>query len=162
MNKDIIIKLQRIQGVLDKDIMKMALALLEKRDSNEYIIDFKSTDMIEDFLWIRNQYEYMRFADVLFWVDDEKFKEHQNDIIMYKVPNQSQYICIGQIEPYPILLNKKNGNVYCVTSELGEKCKIKEYNKFRDFFNQYVIGERYLELGSSEKWYNFMKQYEII
>ncbi|WML33923.1 hypothetical protein [Clostridium sp. OS1-26] len=162
MNQEIIKKLEMIQEILDKDISYIVLALVEKKNDNECTKVVKSIESIEEFLWIKSQYEYIRFGDVLFWVDDKKFKEHQNDIIMYGVPNKNQYICIGQVEPYPILINKENGNVYCVTSELGEKCLIKQYNKFEDFFNQYVIGEKYLELGSSERWYNFMKQHKII
>ncbi|APC40313.1 hypothetical protein [Clostridium estertheticum] len=162
MNKIILTKIERIEEILKKNISYMALALIEKRESTKSRESFEELDSIEDFLWLKSQYQYMNIADILFWFDDDEFKDHQNDIIMYEVKNPAQYICIGEVAPYPILLNKKNGYVYCVTSELGEECEIKEYNKFENFINEYVVGEKYLEIGSSQKWYKFMKENEII
>lgn len=162
MNKQIINKLKMIQEIVRTDISYMSLALLKERQVKGCAKDVEEVDNLRGFLWLKSQFEYMRFVDILFWVNDEKFEEHQNDIIMYKVPNKNKYICIGEVEPYPILLNKENGKVYCIISELGERCDLKEYNNFEEFFNQYVIGEKYLELGSIKKWYDFMKEHEII
>ncbi|GCD10046.1 hypothetical protein [Clostridium tagluense] len=159
MKKELEMKLEKIKKTLGNDCEYIALAHIEEK-SNENLMNCK--EGLDVYYEVKNKYAYLRFAEVIFCVDEEKFKDYQVFIMMYKVPKQKEWICIGESEPYPLVLNTKTGIVNCVLSEPGQKCEMKEYVKFEEFMDKYVLGEKYLELGSSGKWYEFMKEHEII
>lgn len=39
---------------------------------------------------------------------------------------------------------------------------MKEYTEFEEFINKYVLGEKYLEPGTDEELYEFLKENKII
>jgi hypothetical protein len=145
----------------------------------EMIIELKSPEGIEE---VEDEFEDINIkffskengflCDVVEWIkvndhtlkhlNEETFNERQVYLMLYGVTKKKEWICIGEVEPYPLLLNRKTGIVSCVVNELGLKCEMKEYVKFEEFIDKYVLGERYLEIGTDEEWYDFMKKYEII
>ncbi|MHC1748057.1 MAG: hypothetical protein AB9856_06665 [Cellulosilyticaceae bacterium] len=75
------------------------------------------------------------------------------------------WICIGQILYEPIVINKKNGNVYLF--DTSNSCV--EYNKkfgsFNNFLNKFVLGNQYNEIIpdiKSDEWYIFLKKIEVV
>ncbi len=160
MKKELEIKLEKIRTALGDDCEYIALAHMKEKAKENLIDDCEAG--LEVYYEVKNKYDYLRFAEVILCVDEEKFKDYQVFIMMYKVPKQKEWICIGEAEPYPLVLNTKTGIVNCIFSEPGQKCEMKEYVKFEEFLDKYVLGEKYLELESSEKWYEFMKEHEII
>ena len=116
---------------------------------------------LEAYYEVKDRYEELWFGDIVLWLDEETFNERQIYLMLYGVPKKKEWICIGEVQPYPLLLNAKTGIVSCVLNELGLKCEMKEYVKFEEFIDKYVLGEKYLELGTDEEWYEFMKKHEI-
>lgn len=160
MNKQLETKLKKIKQVLDDDLSYIDLAYIEEKSSKFLIDDCKTElDLYHKF---KNKYDDLWFGDVIFWVDEDTFKKRQIYIMMYNVPNPEEWICIGEVQPYPLLINKKTGIINCVINEPGLDCEMKEYVKFEEFMDKYVLGEKYLELGTDEEWYEFMKEHQII
>lgn len=160
MKKELEIKLEKIKNILGDGCEYIVLAHVEEKSNNNLIDDYETS--LGAYYEVKNKYDYLRFADVLFWADEETFNERQVYLMLYGVPKKKEWICIGEVEPYPLLLNRKTGIVSCVVNELGLKCEMKEYVKFEEFMDKYVLGEKYLELGTDEEWYEFMKEHEII
>ena len=160
MNKQLETKLGKIKKVLDDDFSYLYLVSVEEK-LNENLIDDCNTDL-DIYYEVKNKYDDLRFGDVIFWVDEETFKERQIYIMIYEVQKPEEWICIGEVEPYPLMINTKTGIVNCILSEPGLECEMKEYVKFEEFMDKYVLGEKYSELGTDEEWYEFMKEHEII
>lgn len=160
MNKELEKKLEKIKKVLDDDDSYIDLVYIKKH-SNEILIDDCKTDL-DLYYILKKQYNYFRVGDVILWINEDTFKKRQIYIMMYNVPNQEEWICIGEVEPYPLLINKKTGVVSCIISEPGLECQMKEYGTFEKFMDEFVLGEKYLELGTDEEWYDFMKQHNIV
>lgn len=160
MKKELEIKLEKIRNILGDECEYIALVHIEEKTEVNLIDDCEAE--LEVYYEIKNKYDYLRFAEVIFWMDEETFNERQVYLKMYGVPKKKEWICIGEVEPYPLLLNIKTGIVSCVLNELGLKCEMKEYVKFEDFLDKYVLGEEYLYLGTDKDWYKFIKEHEII
>lgn len=160
MNKELETKLGKIKKVLDEDDSYIDLVSV-KKNLNESLMNNCKTDL-DLYYTLKKQYNYFRAGDVILWINEEVFKKRQIYTMMYNVPNPEEWICIGEVEPYPLILNKKTGIVNCVLNEPGLDFEMKEYTKFEEFMNKYVLGEKYLELGTDEEWYEFMKEHKII
>ncbi|WML33921.1 hypothetical protein [Clostridium sp. OS1-26] len=160
MKDNIQIKLNKLQEVLDTDISLLVLLSLEKKEEDDSLIN--EIGKIDENLAIIYQYSDIRFGDVEFWTEEELFDEKQFNKLFYGVHNPDEWICIGEVQPYPLLINKRTRNVSCVISEPGLECEMKEYGTFEQFMDEFVLGEKYLELGTDEEWYDFMKQHNII
>lgn len=160
MKKELEIKLEKIKTALGDDCEYMSLAYMEEKLNGNLMDDCETS--LEAYYEVKDKYEELWFGDVMLWVDEETFEERQVYIMIYEVPKQKEWICIGEVQPYPLMLNKKTGIIYCILSEPGLKCEMKEYVKFEEFMDKYVLGEKYLELGTDEEWYEFMKEHEII
>lgn len=160
MKKELEKKLGKLKKVLEDDFSYLYLVSVEEKFNENSIDDCEAG--LDIYYEVKNKYEDLRFGDVVFWVDEETFNERQIFIMIYGVSKKKEWICIGEVEPYPLMLNIKTGIVNCVLSEPGLKCEMKEYVKFEEFLDKYVLGEKYLELGTDEEWYEFMKEHEII
>lgn len=159
MRKELKAKLEKIKNILGDGCEYIVLAHVEENLNNNLINNYETS--LGVYYEIKNKYDYLRFADVIFWVDEETFNERQIYLMLYGVSEKKEWICIGEVEPYPLLLNIKTGIVSCVVNEPGLKCEMKEYVMFEEFMNKYVLGEKYLELGTDKEWYEFMKEHEI-
>lgn len=160
MKKEIEIKLEKIKNIIGDDCEYIALVHMKEKAKENSIGDCET--WLEAYYKVKNKYNYLRFAEIIFWMNEKTFNERQVYLMLYGVPKKKEWICIGEVEPYPLLLNRKTGIVSCVVNELGLKCEMKEYVKFEEFMDKYVLGEKYLELGTDEEWYEFMKEHEII
>jgi hypothetical protein len=159
MNKELEMKLEKIKNALGDDCEYMALAYMEESKGN-LLEDCKAG--LEEYYDVKNKYNDLWFGDVMLWVDEETFNERQVYIMIYELQRPEDWICMGEVGPYPLMLNKRTGIVNCVLSEPGLKCEMKEYAKFDVFMDKYVLGEKYFELGTDEEWYDFMKEHGII
>ncbi|APC40329.1 hypothetical protein [Clostridium estertheticum] len=153
-------KLDKIEKILESDISLLALFSLEKKEENDDIIN--EVSKINKELAIIYQYSDIRFGEIEFWTEEDLFNEKQFNKLFYGVPQPEDWICIGEVQPYPLLFNKKTGIVNCVISEPGLECEIKEYVKLEQFIDEFVLGKRYFELGIDDEWYEFMEKNEII
>lgn len=160
MNNNILKKINQIKSILDENYEYIDIASIEERQDKEFICESEET--LSDFFDLKSKYEDMWFGSISLWVDDVDFEKHQIYIMIYEVPNADDWICIGEVEPYLIVLNKKTGIISCIISEPGFKCELKSYTKFEKFFNDYILGESYLELVGKDEWYDFMKKNNII
>lgn len=120
MKKELEMKLEKIKKALGDDCEYIALAHIEEK-SNENLMNCK--EGLDVYYEVKNKYDYLRSAELIFCVDEEKFKDYQVFIIMYKVPKQKEWICIGEAEPYPLVLNTKTGILLKEIEELTEKIK---------------------------------------
>lgn len=153
-------KFNKLQEILDEDISLLALLFLEKKEEVDDLIN--NANDISECLGVIYQYGDIRFGDVEFWTEEELFNDKQFNIMFYSVPKPEEWMCIGEVQPYPILVNKQRGIVTCVISEPGMECEMKEYGQIDEFIDKFVLGKRYLELGTDEDWYEFMKTHRII
>ena len=160
MNDSVIKKINKIKIILDENDDYIDIASIEEKQDEEFIHEIEET--LSDFYFLKSKYEDMWFGSVNLWVDNDIFEEHQIYIMIYEVLDGNNWICIGEVEPYPIILNKKTGIVNCIISEPGFKCELKPYAKFDIFINEYILGEKYLELVGNDEWYDFMKKYKIV
>lgn len=161
MDREFEKKLKKIKSVLSEDDISYIDLVYVEESINKSMLDGCKTDL-ELYHVFKEQYDELWFGDVVFWVDEDTFRKRQIYIMMYNVPTPDEWICIGEVEPYPLIINKKTGIVNCVLNEPGLDCEMKEYDKFEIFMNKYVLGEKYLELGTDEEWYEFMKEHKII
>lgn len=153
-------KIEKLQQIVDADISLLALLALEKKEDSDDLID--EVSVISECLGFIYQYSDIRFGDVEFWTEEDLFEDKQFNKLFYEVQNPEEWICIGEVEPYPILINKQTGNVSCIISEPGLECEMKEYGNLEEFIDEFVLGKRYLELGEDDEWYEFMKVHKII
>lgn len=149
-------KLEKLEMMVDDDLDY--LVMLEKREDklNDEYINLFLYNSIRDYSCFFKKYKYAMFGDIIFWLDESEFLEHQNDLIEYNVPKQDEYICIGEIEPYPLIINKSNGIVSYLINEVEYDYKMVNLGMFNDFIDSYVIGSKYMELGSIEEWNDFL------
>lgn len=160
MNKNLEIKLIKMEKILDEDFSFIDLLCIEKKDKNVCFDNCKSE--IDFYYKLKQQYDYLRFAEIMFWIEEDTFREKQIYISMYNIQNPEEYLCIGEVEPYPLIINKKDGIVSIVLNEPGLDCDIREYCGLEEFMNKYVLGEKYLEIGSDDEWFEFIKEHNII
>ena len=154
-------KLKKIEDIINDDLDY--LVMLEKRGYlGENYITICRDNVLKDFLWFKNRYQYAVFAEIIFWVNDDEFLDHQNDIIEYRITDKDKYICIGEVEPYPIFINKESGDVLIITSTPGNKCIYKNLGKFDNFIKRYVLGDKYPLIGSDEEWIDFLTDNKLI
>ncbi len=111
----------------------------------------------QDFIKVCNG---ARFGSIDLWgleeIDKNQFYIEQDIDI---------WICIGQILYEPVVISKKNGNVYLFNTYNNCIDYDKNFGGFNHFLSNFVLGNQYNEIIpdiQSDEWYIFLKKIEVI
>lgn len=155
MRKTIQEKITLMKNVLEEDPFNLVIGEIQERIASDADFNFKDGQLRDYYNFLR-QYASMRCGSIIIF--------GQNELTDFQFPvaempgGFEEWICIGKIDPYPLFINKKNGMIYC----LFEDSKIKSYEGWNDFLENYVFGERYTEIIGKDEWYELLKEQQII
>lgn len=156
MQKHIKEKIELMKRVLEEDPFNLVIG--DIREELEPVSTVKN-DVLQDYENFLNEYSTLRCGSVILFGRKElqKFQFPVADM-----PGQfEEWLCIGKNEPYPLFINKKNGQICCLEGDPGTEMKITSYGLFHNFLNDFVFGERYIEVGGKDEWYNLLKSSEL-
>ena len=138
------------EGITNEEIRK-----------NDNVITYNDT-LFKEYYEFLNTSEESAFGAIVFFGYNElsKYQFYVEDIPR----GFSQWVCIGKIMSDPIMLSKRNGEVYCFSGHPFEVIE-KGFGNFDYFLFNYVFGEKYSEIipGTDEDgWYQLLIRQGIV
>ncbi|ANY67526.1 hypothetical protein BBD42_14365 [Paenibacillus sp. BIHB 4019] len=155
MRKTIQEKIELMKNVLEEDPFNLVIGEIQERIITDSDFNLKEV-ALQDYYNFFREYGSIRCGSIII------FGQNELDDFQFPVADMpgefEEWICIGKIDPYPLYINKKNGMVCC----LFEDSKIKSYEGWNDFLDNYVFGERYIEIVGKDEWYELLREQQII
>ncbi|MDN9008657.1 hypothetical protein [Brevibacillus laterosporus] len=150
-------KIELVKNIFEEDPFNLVIGDIEK----ELEIDTNiKSGPLHDYYVFLSEYSSFRCGSVII------FGKNELDEFQFPVTDMpgdfEEWICIGKIEPYPLFINKKNGQLSCLIGEPGVNLKIECYGEFDDFLEKYVFGEAYVEIAGKDDWYQLLKDHQLI
>ncbi|MCM3290086.1 hypothetical protein M3661_08085 [Paenibacillus sp. MER 180] len=150
-------KIELMKGVLEEDPLYLVIG--DIMEETEPVLT-PTNDANQDYQDYLNEYSSLRCGSVILFGRKEL---QQFQFPVADMPGQfEEWVCIGKIDPDPLFISKKNGQICCLVGEPGMEMKITSYGAFNEFLENFVFGERYVEVGGSDKWYDLLKSYKLI
>ncbi|MFB0843009.1 hypothetical protein [Paenibacillus oleatilyticus] len=146
-------KIQFMKLVLEEDPFYLVIGDIQEESDPDPDVKKDALQTYHEFL---NEYSSLRCGSVIFFGRKE-LPDYQFPVA--DMPGGfEEWVCIGKIEPYPLYINKQDGRICCLTGDPGTEMKIRHYGEFQEFMESYVFGEKYVEIGGRDDWYDLMKQ----
>ncbi|KMZ39638.1 MULTISPECIES: hypothetical protein [Bacillales] len=157
MQKTIKSKLDIMRRVFEEDPFNLVIGDIVEESSLKTIVN---DDLLQDYYLFLNEYSSIRCGVVIIFGRNE-LQNYQFPVA--DMPGEHQtWLCIGKVEPYPLFINKTNGQICCLISEPGAEEKIICYGDINNFLDEYMLGEKYPELGGEDEWYDLLKSNKLI
>lgn len=157
MCSTVIDKLRYIKKQLEGNEDSIIFAEFSEGGEDENILDNPNLKEFKDFIKFSNG---ARYGSIDLWSIEDLPKKQ-----FYIQEDIDTLLCIGQILYEPIVISKKDGNLFLFDTINNSIDYDKNFGSFNNFLDRFVLGDKYGEIipeVESDEWYLFLKEIKIL